>query len=164
MLSCLLWFCLKQPCHPPPSASSCFHLFTLHLIKLCASQDVFVQWVDSAGTPISHSCLSLLDCSHVTPEAPWGHGIFSVYVCVCEKTFGYDCICIQQTCNSKFLYLGSVHVVCWEGCVTPGCDPQLQFSGSQEESPCAVSPILSHTLTHAPQSECLCVLSNLPLL
>lgn len=37
--------------------------------------------------------------------------------------------------------------------VTPSCDPQLQFSRSQEESPCAVSPISSDTLTCTPQSK-----------
>lgn len=89
-------------------------------------------------------------------------------LCTCVRTFGYDCTCVRPTWKCEILFY-SLHVLCvsLEGCVhsvTPGCDPQLQISRSQEESPCAVSPIPSHTLTHALQM-CVyvCVLPNLPL-
>lgn len=92
-----------------------------------------------------------------------------LFICVCgpEWTIGYDFICSRPTWKF-FIWLCECGecVRGWEGgltSLTPGCDPQLQFSGSQEEFPCAVSSITSHTLTHASKQRSVCeCLFNLP--
>lgn len=77
--------------------------------------------------------------------------------------FRYDCCESAKPENLKFFFSQCMRSVCvclwrglecWVHSVTPGCDPQLQFSRSQEESRCAVAPFPSHTLTHALQCKC----------